>query len=686
VTPSGVFVHTVGVGRSWARMPWVAWGAVVAALAAVLVLNALIGSSGRDDLVLLDAVEVFFPVGVVVSATAGALVAARTGHRVAWMLIGLAASVVLSGLSEAYATFGLLVEPGSLPGAAWVAPFSEAMFWPAFTCLTFVMLMTPSGRVPAGVWRVGAVAAVAGVVLWFAGTVLSDDPLDAPLDGVDNPWAIESLQPTADVAAAVGVVVTHAAAVAAVVSLVRRYGRSNGVEREQLRWVAAGALVAALAVVVALASALAGQDLLLGLAALTLVVVVPISVAIAISWYRLYDFDRTVSRSVVGAVLAVMVTAVYAATVLLIGWVIDSGDAVASGVAAVGAVLAVAPMRNVAQRSVDRLLYGNRAEPFVVVSSLNRRLQASSSPEDALQILVDTVAVELALPAVAVTSIDGRVLASHGELDSERSVGFELVHQGEQVGMLLLGLRRNEDDVDARERSLFDDLARHAGAAVHAAALMRDLQHARQHLVMAREEERRRLRRDLHDGLGPQLTAVALKIDAARNLMRRDPDAADSALNELRSDVRSALDEVRRVVYALRPPGLDELGLLGALRQHARNCSARGGLEIVVSGDDLTSLPAPVEVAAYRIATEAITNAVRHANAQRCSVDVELDGQLLVRVSDDGDGLPAPWRAGVGVASMRERAAELGGTCSMEQPDDGGTCVIARLPVDAVTA
>jgi two-component system NarL family sensor kinase len=656
------------------------------ALAMVLVLNAVIRASDRDDLVLLDMIELFYPVGVVVSATAGALVASRTGHAVAWMLIGLAAAVVLSGLCEAYATYGLLVEPGSLAGATWVAPFSEAMFWPAFTCLTFVLLMTPSGRVPRGVWRVVAVGAVVGVVLWFAGTVLSDDAIDPPLDRVDNPWAVDSLQRTVDILAGLGVVMTHLAAVAAVVSLVHRFRRSMGAEREQLRWVAAGAVVSALAVVGALASALAGQDLLLGLAAVTLVVVMPVSITISISWYRLFDLDRVISRSLVSGALAALVTGVYVAIVLLIGWAADTGDAVASGVAAIGAVLAVAPMRTVAQRAADRLLYGNRAEPFAVVSSLNRRLQMSASPEDALRALVDTVAVDLALPAVQVTSVDGQVLAEHGQLDPLRSVSFELAHQGEQVGAMCLGLRRNEDDVDAGERILFEDLARHAGAAVHAAALMRDLRAARQRLVEAQEEERRRLRRDLHDGLGPQLTAVTLKVDAARNLLGRDPARADRVLTELRSDVRAAIDEVRRVVYELRPPGLDELGLVGALRQHARNCNILdSGIDIVVSGDECGGLPAPVEVAAYRIATEAITNAVRHANARRCCVDVSLDRDLIVRVRDDGDGLPVPWRAGVGMTSMRDRAIELGGTCLFEQAKGGGTHVVARLPMEAVS-
>ena len=237
---------------------------------------------------------------------------------------------------------------------------------------------------------------------------------------------------------------------------------------------------------------------------------------------------------------------------------------------------------------------------------------------------------------------------------------------------------------ELERRRLLDDLARQAGIAVHAVGLHAELQRARARLVAAREEERRRLRRDLHDGLGPALAAQTLKVGAARSLLRRDPDAADARLAELEGDLADALADVRRLVYNLRPPALDELGLAAAIRQAASDyAGGPDGTRIWVDAPErLPPLPAAVEVAAYRIVQEALTNVVRHARARECLVTLRLaTGALEVEVVDDGAGLPAPHRSGVGLSSMQERAAELGGSCSIAAQPAGGTRVLARLPL-----
>jgi len=218
--------------------------------------------------------------------------------------------------------------------------------------------------------------------------------------------------------------------------------------------------------------------------------------------------------------------------------------------------------------------------------------------------------------------------------------------------------------------------------------LSADLQRSRERLVEAREEERRRLRRDLHDGLGPQLSSQALTIDAVRALMRRDPDAAEALLLDLKADAQAAVTDIRRLVYGLRPPALDDLGLLGALRESAAQYSAKG-LGVLVEGPErLLPLPAAVEVAVYRIAQEALTNVARHAGANTCTVYLALGGArvLCLEVRDDGDGIPDPQthssvRAGLGLTSMRERATELGGSLVVEPLPEGGTRVRATLPL-----
>jgi len=258
-----------------------------------------------------------------------------------------------------------------------------------------------------------------------------------------------------------------------------------------------------------------------------------------------------------------------------------------------------------------------------------------------------------------------------------------LTSSGEHVGDLVIAPRRPGETFNQADRRLLAGLAHHAGAAVHAADLTTQLQRSRERLVTAREEERRRIRRDLHDGLGPVLAGIAMQLDAARRLTRRDQDAAGQLLQHLREQTQAAIADIRRLVYDLRPPALDDLGLTGALAQHAASCSAPGGLQVSINtGPGLPALPAAAEVAAYRIATEAVTNVTRHAGARTATVKLTAgDGVLQVEVTDDGRGVSPVHRAGVGLASMRERAEELGGSCTLLPRPGGGSILFARLPL-----
>ncbi|SDO50417.1 Histidine kinase-, DNA gyrase B-, and HSP90-like ATPase [Geodermatophilus sp. DSM 45219] len=235
----------------------------------------------------------------------------------------------------------------------------------------------------------------------------------------------------------------------------------------------------------------------------------------------------------------------------------------------------------------------------------------------------------------------------------------------------------------ARDERLLADVVRQAAAAARASALAAELQHSREQLVAAREEECRRLRRDLHDGLGPALGAVVLRIDTARNLAATRPEESDRILRQVRGDVSAALTDLRRLVHDLRPPALDDLGLAGAVRQQAERLLAPR-VAVTVEAGDVADLPAAVEVAAYRITSEALANVARHASASRVRVCLEREdgGALGVTVADDGVGIAPGAPAGVGLVSLRERAAELGGRCAVECPATGGTVVRAVLPTD----
>jgi signal transduction histidine kinase len=300
-----------------------------------------------------------------------------------------------------------------------------------------------------------------------------------------------------------------------------------------------------------------------------------------------------------------------------------------------------------------------------------------------LPTIAEAVAQTLKLPYVALALRQGdrlEIAAAHGRLTDD-PIQLPLIYQAETVGQLLVAPRAPGEAFTPAERRLLEDIALQAGVAAHAVRLTADLQRSRERLITAREEERRRLRRDLHDGLGPQLASLTLTLAAARELLRQDVDEADRLLQELTIHTQAAIADIRRVVYALRPPALDDLGLVLALREQVTRYTYTG-LQITIDApEQMPPLPAAVEVAAYRIVQEALTNVVRHAQAHTCSVCLTLGDALSVTIRDDGVGLPPGSRAGVGLASMRERTTELGGTCQIESMPGQGTHIHARLPL-----
>jgi signal transduction histidine kinase len=330
---------------------------------------------------------------------------------------------------------------------------------------------------------------------------------------------------------------------------------------------------------------------------------------------------------------------------------------------------------------------------------LSQRLEAILAPEEILPAIVETLAQELRLPYVAIalrrTETDAFELAAHSRFttrpedgrglspaqEPERHV-LPLIHHMEIVGQLIVEPRPAIDPLTDREQALLIDIAQRAGTAAHIVRLTNDLRRTRERLVLAREEERRRLRRNLHDSIGPTLAALNLKVGALRNLIVRDPAAAAAQMTELREQIRTVITDIRRVVYDLRPPALDELGMLPAIREQAAQFSTEELRVTVEAPDHLPALPAAVEVATYRIVLEALTNIARHAHAHQGCIRLSLADELQIEVTDDGVGLPPQHRAGVGFTSMRERATELGGTCVVEPRAGGGTRVLARLPLD----
>lgn len=485
---------------------------------------------------------------------------------------------------------------------------------------------------------------------------------------------------------------------AGVISLGLRYRDAGTRERQQIKWVLWAPALGVMGGIVTLALLVSGVEWAWPYGALTFFSAAQftllVSLTIAILRYHLFDIDRLINRTLVYGVLSVILVAAYGILVGSFSVLFQtSGNVWVSLVATALIAIGFQHVRDRVQAGVNRLLYGDRDEPYAALSHLGQRLETTMASDTVLPTIVETVAQSLKLPYVALElTLDeqgGKPAAVFPSTASEPPtdlVRLPLVYQNESIGHLILAPRSPAESFAAADYRLLQDFARRAGIAAHAVQLTRDLQRSRERLVMAREEERRRIRRDLHDGLGPALAAQMLKVGSVRALFAQDSRAADQLLAELEHDIEAALADIRRLVYDLRPPALDQWGLLTAIRQTAAQYSAAGtgrqNLSICVdSAEPLPALPAAVETAAFRITQEALTNVVHHAQARTCRVQIQCGDKLVIEITDDGGGVPANHHTGVGLSSMRERAEELGGKCVIEPREGSGTRVRVELPL-----
>ena len=661
-----------------AALAWAAPAACVALLAAAYLVGR---GAGLPDSVTSPEALVLVPASLGFSVVGALILSRYPRHRLGLLYAGTATAMAGAMFAFAYAWRGLVTAPGSLPaalGVGWVSAWIWTLgFSPA---VTFGLLLYPDGRLPSRRWWPAAlVSALAVGGLWVA-TAFSPGPLtNHPV--ADNPVGIPGTRTVLQSVGAAAEPLVFLGFAAGVAALVVRWHRAaaGGVERRQISLLALASAVALVVVLVPLGS---GQPPWpLTAAVLAVFALLPAGIGVAILRHHLYDIDVVLNRALVYTGLTAGVVLLYAAVVWAAAQPLGPGTA--TGLLATGvAAAAVLPLRTRMQRLVDRAMYGERGDPYAAVTRLTARLQAATAPGDALAGVAEAIASSLRLPYVAVEAPTG-VVAAHGTPTGAPPHVVQLSHQGEDVGRLVVEGRDGKPPT-GRDLTLLADLARPAGAAVQAAGLADALRASRRRLIEAREEERRRLRRDLHDGLGPMLAGFVLRLDAAAGLLATDPARAERLLATLKDEASGAVDDIRRLVYDLRPPALDELGLLGAIRQQAERLAAGdSGMEVHVSSTGpLPRLRAATEVAAYRIALEAVTNAARHAGAPHCSVLLAADGQLRVEITDDGCGIPTDARAGVGLAAMRERAAEVGGSCTIAPVTPTGTRVLALLPLE----
>ncbi len=608
-------------------------------------------------------------------------------HAVAWVLTGFGLLWLVDGLATSWAIHAVYVEPGA-PGASAAYWFYARFGATLLLGLPVLILLFPDGRLPEGrLWGALSVASLALTGLLSALLVTAPAAVMTRFHGIPLPPEIARLdldplavalpyafwEPTLRVAylsVLVSLVVPFAATV-------RRYRAADPERRAQIRWLMWAALVDMVVLLLPLRMPPQLPAVLLGLS----IALTSAAVVVAVAKYRLYDVDRLLSATVAYGVLAALVVAVDVAVFTVAGSVLGERDSALAAIAIVAVLYA--PLRGWLWRGARRLVQGNRHDPYAAVSTLAERLELTTDPDGQLRALATTLAeaFRLAYVRVEIERPDGTRTVVERGTPRGSTVSLPVAYRGEAVGRLVLG----RTDLSERDQRLLGDLVRQAAAAARATELSADLQRIRSRLVLAREEERRRLRRDLHDGLGPSLGAMALRIEAARNLAPSAPEQADRLLEQAAAEAGGVLADVRRLVHDLRPPALDELGVLRAIEQQADRFRSPA-LDVRVTGDGpLEALPAAVEVAAYRIVSEALANVVKHAAATRCDIALSVrEGALEVTVRDDGTGIGPDVAAGVGMHSLRERAAELGGHCEVSCPPGGGTLVGARLPIEEV--
>lgn len=558
---------------------------------------------------------------------------------------------------------------------AWLAGWGPLVELPV---LGTAYALFPDGRLVRGRMRAASFVAIglatAGVVL----TVFDPFPLPATSDPrvalLANPLGLAGL---ADLAEHPELFIAPGMVLATAVVVVR-WRRARGEQRRMLSWLA---LLSSVTVVIVPAVLLLPAPVGVAIGQGTTFLEVAV-IAAAVLRHQVYGIDTAVNRTLVYALLTVLAAAVYGVAIAA-GAALGQGGSLwwaFAGAVAVG--LLITPARLRVQRLVNRFLYGERDDPFAVVSRVAAELAGAGSAEALLTDVADATAQALRVPYVAVRlSGTGPPLVFEAGQATAAVESFPVVHRGRQLGSLELGHRRGEPSMGAAERQLVEHLAAQVGVAAANVALTADLRRSRQRLVVAREEERRRLRRDLHDGLGPQLTGVALGLDVVAERVGATDAALGGDVDRLRSEVEDALGDIRRLVEGLRPPRLDDVGLGVALDELASRAS-RGGLAVSVSRpDELGGLDVATETAAYRIAAEAVTNAARHARAATCRITVtQAGGRLHLSVADDGAGLADDVTEGVGLGSMRERAEEIGGFVRVLERPGGGCVVEAELP------
>lgn len=670
-----------------ARWPWVVLAAFFSIAIVACVLVAVNGESLAEQIPFVIAFSLF---GVV-----GAMVLSRArGNRVGSLLLWASMLTALAFLGGELFTW--LVRNGTTSGATVVAiGFLSSAGWVLgiMPVLLFLPLLFPDGRLPSRRWRLLPWVDALTLVYLAVVTTVGVERLEGNLPSVtiENPLFVRAIADLGSDAAILVLLLGGLAAGAA--SLVFRFRRASGVERQQIKWVGASVVFILLSFLVsAVVSGVTGDDnffvdvVIGGAAFLSL----PVAVGIGVLQYRLFDLDVVVKKALVAGTLAVFVIAVYGGAVGLLGLVAsDSEGAGWVFTVALALGLAFRPVSRFARRFADRLVYGRRATPYEVLTEFSERVGDAYATEDVLarmaQILGQGAGATSArvwlrlageLRPVATWPADAAAAASQSATETT----VEVRDKGELLGALSVEMPANDPMSPAKER-LVNDLASQAGLVLRNVRLVEELRAAQRRLVTAQDHERRRLERNIHDGAQQQLVALSVKSRLAYGLVDRDPTKAQELLTQIGSELETALGDLRDLARGIYPPLLADKGLGSALEAQA----TRSPLPVHVEAKDVGRFAQELEAAVYFSCLEALQNVAKYADASSAHVRLaRANGHVTFEVEDDGRGFdPEATGHGTGLQGIADRIAAVGGRLEIHSAPGSGTVVRGEVPVAA---
>jgi signal transduction histidine kinase len=684
------------------RTPWlvVAWGMLaIGLLCAIAMLTMLAYAVARDGFSTdFLAMFVWGPLFLCTTIVGVLILQKYPGHRVGWTVLLAGFVWLVAHTPYFYGTLALTRPEWDLPAGPNV--IQAGFFYPfgLYLLLVELPLVFPSGRLTSAWWNVARIVGFYGAAvaswLWGFGFPLVEFGM---FGEIANPWFVET-RVTDWLARINPYDLIFAMGIPALVSMIVRLRRSTGVERMQLRWIAWVAAIVISGYLVHMSARVGALERVLPESLQWVYVVywglclnaIGIVVGVAILRYRLYDIDLVLHRSLLYSTLVGMVAVAYIGLASLANLIVGGAEpenprlwTTAVLVAAIVALLAY-PIRTRTHHLLNRWLFGSRDDPDEILSRLGLHLELALAPADLLREVTRSVRDLLRLPHVAVAMSNGaelEIVAESGTPGPEQAA-IPLVYQHDRIGELRVTPRSPGEGFSSADRAVLESIARQTAMAAYAARVTGDLQRARERLVTTREEERRRLRRDLHDGLGAHLAALTIQAGSIRRTVRSDPDRAERDLDAIQSELRTAIGDVRRLVHGLRPPALDEFGLVPALRTRLLGFEGATGIEQVrleLIGED-RPLPDAMEVAIYRIVEESLINASRHGRARLVTITLDHRGPILLTIVDDGLGLPDQMEPGIGIHSMRERAEELGGSFLIAPAGEAGVRIEAIFP------